>query len=703
MECKKYEIIEDGGRKRIRSLRDFTVQDRHVCVGDLGGYVYDERTLGQRGNAWIFSGSLEYPGIHVIDEAIVDMGSNEAFAKSARMNRVFIRGNSRIMGMMQFVSSATSEVTQTPAMYEQGYYEGYAGVPYEAAAREASDKVRSKVMVWSAGAGKVILPNAEYEIMCNKLDEDGVTLATTAWRTGGPDVTIDLSDAPAFVLNVRKKAGGDITPADITAAGFKIQGSVLSKMDLNDVTLSVTCDRAATPGTALKVLHANDLKSVLDTADIRISYSATNAATNAATILTNCELYRTNVSVVAKPGFIVPILGKIIDTELVSIDSTFNGEYTSASSRGLLDVADCKVLALSSGTIPNIMEFIGSGKLVFRGCNVPVGIFYYDRNPGGNVYEGIDFTKASEHLGKTLPKQAQTMLVSSTVEGMYRLYRNADDKVFGMLVQDYASVENMGYGALESSYDSVVYSDCVLDGVFNIIGCNVFGGTLGGASKVQSTVQDAVEINGNFRIEGNAQVVDTPLKGTGYIGDNAELKNGKVEGYIYMQDNAKYIPAKVGNPAIIKNLVMRDNSKILKQRNISNNHVKIEMSDNAVIDAVVSTDRGFLLMSDNAVIDAVVSTDRGSLLMSDNSHINIASESVMNLVNGLLEMRDNARITGTGLIVINGDIELVGNFNLSAGSRTIYGKHRISSPDEVNKPELPPTKKTWRYGKEVQY
>lgn len=672
MECKKYEIIEDGGRKRIRSLRDFTVQDRHVCVGDLGGYVYDERTLGQRGNAWIFSGSLEYPGIHVFDEAIVDMGSNEAFANTARMNRVFIRGNSRIMGMMQFVSSATSEDTQTPAMYEQGYYEGYAGVPYEAAAREASDKVRSKVMVWSAGAGKVILPNAEYEIMCIKLDEDGVTLATIAWRTGGPDVTIDLSDAPAFVLNVRKKAGGGITPADITAAGFKIQGSVLSKMDLNDVTLSVTYDRAATPKTALKVLHANGLKSVLDTADIRISYSATNAAT----ILTNCELYRTNVSVVAKPGFIAPILGKIIDTELVSIDSTFNGGYTSASSRGILDVADCKVLALSSGTIPNIIEFIGSGKLVFRGCNVPVGIFYYDRNPGGNVYEGIDFTKASEHLGKTLPKQAQTMLVSSTVEGMYRLYRNADNKVFGMLVQDYASVENMGYGALESSYDSVVYSDCVLDGVFNIIGCNVFGGTLGGASRVQSTVQGAVEINGNFRIEGNAQIEDTPLKGTGYIGDNAELKNGKVEGYIYMQDNAKYIPAKVTNPSIIRNLVMRDNSKILKQRNLSNNHVKIEMSDNAVIDAIVSTERGFLLMSDN-------------------SHISIDSEAVLNAVNGLLEMRDNARIIGTGFVVVNGDIELVGNFSISTGSRTIYGKHRISSLDEANKPEVPPMKKTW--------
>lgn len=670
MECKKYEIIEDGGRKRIRSLRDFTVQDRHVCVGDLGGYVYDERTLGQRGGAWIFSGSLEYPGIHVFDEAIVDMGSNEAFANTARMNRVFIRGNSRIMGMMQFVSSATSEVTQTPAMYEQGYYEDYAGVPYEAAVREASDKVRSKVMVWSAGAGKVILPNAEYEIMCNKLDEDGVTLATTAWRTGGPDVTIDLSDAPAFVLNVRKKAGGDITPADITAAGFKIQGSVLSKMDLNDVALSVTYDRAATPGTALKVLHANDLKSVLDTADIRISYSATNAAT----ILTNCELYRTNVSVVAKPGFIVPILGKIIDTELVSIDSTFNGEYTSVSSREILDVADCKVLALSSGTIPDINEFIGSGKLVFRGCNVPVGIFYYDRNPGGNIYEGIDFTKASEHLGKTLPKQDKTILVSSTVEGMYRLYRNADDKVFGMLVQDYASVENMGYGALESSYGSVVYSDCVLDGVFNIIGCNVFGGTLGGASKVHSTASRPVEINGSFRIEGNAQVVDTPLKGTGYVGDNAELKNGNVEGYIYMQDNAKYIPAKVANPPSLRRVLMFGNTQVLKVGSADGVSMRLEMYDNAVLDAPVYIHAGHLIMRGNS-----------SVSRSDTSNALT--------VHGAAELRDNAQVQG--VLFVYGDITLIGKYNQPTGTLTITGKRVISDVSQIAVVDVPPTKTTW--------
>lgn len=75
MSC-KYDIIDEGGRKRVRALRSFTVQGRDVCPMELGGYVYDANTLSQDGNCWIFSGSLEYPGVRVMDEAIVDMGNN---------------------------------------------------------------------------------------------------------------------------------------------------------------------------------------------------------------------------------------------------------------------------------------------------------------------------------------------------------------------------------------------------------------------------------------------------------------------------------------------------------------------------------------------------------------------------------------------------------------------------------------------------
>lgn len=673
MECKKYEIIEDGGRKRIRSLRDFTVQDRHVCIGDLGGYVYDDKTLGQNCPAWIFSGSLEYPGIHVYDEAIVDMGSNEPFNATARMKRVLIHGKSRIMGAMQFTTGKTPEILQIPAMYEQGYYEGYAGVPFKAAAREASDKVRSKAMVWSAGAGKVIAPNKNYEIMCNKLDEDGITLATTAWRKGGADVSIDLSDAAAFILNVRKVGGGDITPADITEAGFSIQSSAQARMDVNNTIISASYDRSATPGTALRLYNAISDIAILDNSEIRIFYQATGYSS----LICNCEMYRSKATVELNPTKSHSLTGVFRDVKGLTLRKDWEEGLSSSVARKVLNVSNCDTFVLSKEIIPAITDFTqNNASLVFRGCNVPVGIFYYDRNPGGNVYTDIDFSKASEHLGKTLLEQEQTILVSSNVEGMYRLYRNADDKVFGMLVQDYASVEHMGYGALESSYDSVVYSDCVLDGVFNIIGCNVFGGTPGGASKVHSTSPDPVEINGNFRVEGNAQIEDTPLKGTGYIGDNAELKNGNVEGYIYMQDDAKYIPAKVDVPQRIQRLVMLGNSKVLKQTNTG--RFAAELRDNAVINAKVT-----------------ISSGGSALYMSGDTVLERSSDSNALLVYGIVRMRDKATVTKTGYIAVYGDVELVGGFNISAGSRTIYGKHVIASPDDMNRPELPPTKITW--------
>ena len=69
---KKYEIITVGTDKRIKALRSFRVQDRFVNVGDVGGIVYDENTLSQEGNCWIFSGNLNYPSIRVGGDSIVD-------------------------------------------------------------------------------------------------------------------------------------------------------------------------------------------------------------------------------------------------------------------------------------------------------------------------------------------------------------------------------------------------------------------------------------------------------------------------------------------------------------------------------------------------------------------------------------------------------------------------------------------------------
>lgn len=667
MECKKYEIIEEGGRKRIRSLRDFTVQDRHVCIGDLGGYVYDEKTLGQNCPAWIFSGSLEYPGVRVMDEAIVDMGNNLP-KSSARPKATIISGNSRIMGAISF-ETQSFEVAQTPAMWEQGGFNITVGsIPIKS---NATARVRIPAQLFAGTVGKVAVTSTAYEFRVIALNESGIVASATAWTVGGPSVSVPVVH-PYFLVGLRKVGETAITPADVTAAGVTItQAREATVRIFNSSIVPVYNGSVASANNIFQFLVSGTLVAPTTT-NIRNSYIRAECVYNGTnSFAINADFTKVNYNMVMTAGAYNYVSGVFRNTNINTPASVPGGIFE----KRLLDVSDCPNFEYSTVTFPDIFAMVASGKtFYFKNCNMPVGsaIHYYD--PKVNVWDNIDFTKASEHLGKTLMEEENTILVSSNVEGMYRLYRNADDKVFGMLVQDYASVEHFGYGALEHSYDSVVYSDCVLDGIFNIIGCNVFGGTLGGASKVHSTSLEAVDINGNFRVEGNAQIEDTPLKGTGYIGGNAELKNGNVEGYIYMADNAKFIPGVVANKPAIRRLVMLDNAKITKQSNAAGATINIEMGDNAVIGAVVVVQ--FLAMAGNAEITR---DDDVAALTAD----------------GVIFMKDNARITGTGQVISHGHVELVGGFNLNAGSRTIYGKHVIASPDDVNRPELPPSKMTW--------
>lgn len=669
MSC-KYDIIDEGGRKRVRALRPFTVQGRDVCPMELGGYVYDANTLSQDGNCWIFSGSLEYPGVRVLDEAIVDMGNNLAAAVTARPKNVIISGNSRIMGAISFESQAFG-VVQTSEMFEQGAYTAIVGsVPIKAG---SSVRVRIPVPLFAGTVGKVAITSTAYEARLISLNEAGIVVSATAWTVGGPAVTL-TSTAPYILVDVRKVGETAIVPADVTAAGITITRVRVADVTVFNSSIVPVYNGAVTNVANSLRISASEEASAFVNASVNFqnSYIRVECTFNATnTVRMNADFIKVNYSLVLTEGIYSYISGVFRNTNINTPASVSGVVYT----KRLFDVSDCPNFEFSSVVFPDLTAMYASGKtFYFKQCNMPVGsaIHYYD--PKVNVWDNIDFSKASEHLGKTLLEQEQTILVSSNVEGMYRLYRNADDKVFGMLVQDYASVEHMGYGALESSYDSVVYSDCVLDGVFNIIGCNVFGGTLGGASKVHSTSLDPVEINGNFRVEGNAQIEDTSLKGTGYIGDNAELKNGNVEGYVYMADNAKFIPETVANKPSIRRLVMLDNAQITKQANAAGATINIEMGDNAVIGAVVVAQ--FLSMAGNAEITR---DDDVASLTAD----------------GVIFMKDNAKIIGTGQVISHGHVELVGGFNLSAGSRTIYGKHVIASPDDVNRPELPPTKATW--------
>lgn len=665
MECKKYEIIEDGGRKRIRSLRDFTVQDRHVCVGDLGGYVYDERTLAQKGNAWIFSGSLEYPGVRVMDEAIVDMGSN--LPKTATRPKVtIISGNSRIMGAISFETRTFGKV-QTPAMFEQGAYNATVGnVPIKA---DASTLVRIQVPIFVGTSGAVNITSTAYQARLISLDEAGIVVSATAWTVGGPAVTL-TSTAPYILMELCKVGETAISPADVTAAGVKIIRAREAMICISNSSIVPAYNGAVASAGKILVCEVIDPSEEPYQVSIQNSYLRIECTFNAANrVQVNADFTKVNYNLALTPGEPHNIVGTYRNTNIntpasVSVDSFRKHSF---------DVADCPNFEFSTVVFPDLTAMYASNKtFYFRGCNMPVGsaIHYYD--PKVNVWDSIDFTKAMADLGKTA--FADTTIVSSNVQGMYRARGNTNG-VMGGLLEAASSFDGATYsGVPGATYDSIIYKDCVIKGKFSISGLNVFGGTLGGASKITNTTETAMVIDGNFRIEGNAQVVDTPLKGTGYIGGNAELKNGKVEGYIYMQDNAKYTPAKVANPPSLRRLLMFGNTQVLKVGSADGVGMRLEMYDNAVVDAPVYIHAGLLIMRGNS-----------SVFRSDTSNALT--------IHGVAELRDNAQVQG--VLFVYGDVELVGNFSLSAGSHTIYGKHRISSLDEVNKPEVPPMKKTW--------
>lgn len=665
MSC-KYDIIDEGGRKRVRALRPFTVQGRDVCPMELGGYVYDANTLSQDGNCWIFSGSLEYPGVRVLDEAIVDMGNNLSKV-IARPKGTIISGNSRIMGAISF-ESQSFEVAQTPAMWEQGGFSVTVGnIPIKSS---PATRVRIPARLFSGTVGEVAVKSTDYEFRVIALNESGIVASVTAWTVGGPSVSASVVH-PYFLVELRKVGGtAAIVPADVTTAGVtitqareatvRIFGSSIVPVYNGSVTLATSILRYEVTDPSGKPYQVNIQNSHLR---IECVFNMTNV------VRANADFIKVNYNLVLTSNTSHYIVGTYRNTNINTPASVEVVGYTKTR----FDVSDCPNFEFSTVTFPDLAAMYASGRtFYFKQCNMPAGsaIHYYD--PKVNVWDNIDFTKAMADLGKTA--FANTTIVSSNVQGMYRARGNTSGAIGGLL-EAASSFDGATYsGAPGETYDSIIYKDCVINGEFTIIGRNVFGGTLGGSSKITNTTEAAMVIDGSFRIEGNAQVTDTQLKGNGYIGGNAEIKNSVVNGYIYMQDNAKFTPPVVANPPSLRRVLMFGNTQVLKVYSATAVSMRLEMYD-------------------NAILDAPVGAHAGSLIMRDNSYVFRADADNALAIQGRAELRDNARVQGT--LSINGDVVLLGNFSHPSGAQTITGKRVISDVSQIAVADAPPTKTTW--------
>ena len=470
---KKYEIINDGGKKRIKALRSFHVQGRYVNKGDVGGIVYDENTLSQEGNGWIFSGNLNYPSIRVSGDSIVDTNGYEAEVTGPRLI-VNITGTSALIGAHDSVAGEYSvPKTLASSDMEVGGARVMVGKTYGESKEADPTVLRMKTTLYRGGTKATVkVASPDYQIKVLRYDVNGrLFSASPNWITGGPDIAVTTEDCYYYAVLVKKTAGGGITLGNLITAAVTVSNLVPeSTININDSRLEFRYTGAMTVATTFSLGVGSSVarKSVIDKSNVIIS-KAGNAAFGAYIYadIKHCNVAFTTDN--AKSA----LAGTFENVKNLTYNGSFLDGYSLKLRKNLI-VSECDNFALSTGTLAALgVDAANAANMpfIFTRCNVPGGRFYHNAKVK-NTYTDIDFARASVDLRKTISGTAYE-LASSEVEGMYRIYDTVSN-THGCLVEAYDSVAGLtSMGS--ASYNTTIYKDAYFNGLFDIAGTNVFG------------------------------------------------------------------------------------------------------------------------------------------------------------------------------------------------------------------------------------
>ena len=659
---KKYEIITVEGKKRIKALRSFSVQGRYVNVGDVGGIVYDENTLSQEGNAWIFSGNLGYPSIRVGGDSIVDTNGYEG-AVTAPRPFVNITGTSALIGAHEFVTGNTT-ATKVLAVgdVEQGSVAAVTGSEYEESKVPDANAIRLKSLVYMGGVSlNVTISGEGYEMRVLRYDANKKLISASPW------LNTDSGTSAAYYIGIliRKTPNAATVPADIAEANVSTPPPAMeARIDINDSRIVfnyTSAMKVATKVNPANTPYVDVYKSVIDGSNISISKTGNEAF--AANILADVIKCNVEWGLVSANSLLI---GDFYNIGRLVNDGSYSFAVSYATKNKII-ARDCYAFTQSEQVIPKdaLSAISVSFPFKFIRCNVENGIFYH--NPVNcNVYTDIDFSKASADLGKAL---IFGTLCSSEVEGMYRVYHVAGKK-FGALVESYDSIKDADFSDLETMVATTIYKDAKLTGLFNISGTNVFGGTGnhggGKGCEITNTKETEMVISGNVRVEGNATVKDVSITGTGYFGGDSVTEAPAalaapmpIEGMVFMSDKAVFAPSTVGDNVGISVLEMRGNATCVGRATVGGTRLAITMADNARYLGTLGSNIEFNMQGNSFVAagGAVASTCRGRLVMKDDARI------------------ENGAVTALGRITLCGKYK-------QTTAKTWVGKRTISSEDE---------------------
>lgn len=472
MGLKKYEIITVGNDRRVRALRSWQVGDRYVNIGDVGGIVYDEKTLSQDGLCWLFRGNFGFPGARIGGDSIVDVA--ETALSTAGTPAVDILGSSVVVGSkLQFASEQTAAdtVVLTEADFEQGILNDVVGANWEGLKASSPIYIRTKSPIFAGGTSVTLKCDVPgYLLKWFALDRDGVTTVVSATVTTGEGVTTKIPPCQYFLVRLTKNPAAATVPADATTAKITFTGTYETKLSIIDSRVEVN----PATGTAIAVITPGGIHAIspgvkYPDSVIRNSKVVINGNTTYNRIIRlMSEFIGCNVAIDATQG----------NSRCVGIYSNvnnlmFTGELanTAITPYSIIQATDCNDFAVSPTIFPGLAAAqTANMPFIFQGCNVPGGRFQHDPRIN-NTYINIDFAKAQTDLNKVV---SGFYMCSSNVEGMYRL--GTSNNILGCLVESYESIKSFSIPASDSGYNTTIYKDAFFSGNFDFAGTNVFGG-----------------------------------------------------------------------------------------------------------------------------------------------------------------------------------------------------------------------------------
>ena len=472
MGLKKYEIITVGSDRRVRALRSWAVGGRYVNIGDVGGIVYDEKTLSQDGACWLFRGNFGFPGARIGGDSIVDVA--EATLSAAGTPNVDILGSSVVVGSKLIFGSdqtAADAVVLTAADFEQGGLVFKVGQPITRSASPYSITTKAPIFM----GGKPVTIKADvpgFTATACVFDRDSLGIVSTESVNTGEGVTVTVPAGQYFYLSLSKNPIAAIVPADATTAAITFTGTYETKLSIVDSRLEVG------PVTAT------------GTATIRPGgfHTIASGAKYPEAIIRNSKVV---INGHATANRVFRLMGQVIGStaalDATASDISIAGQYSniksltasgvlasgvSISAYNLIQATDCDNFAVSPTIFPGLEAArTANMPFIFQGCNVPNGRFYHHAQIA-NTYKNIDFALAQADLGKTFG--GNRSVASSEVEGMYRIVTPTSGLI-GCLAESFESVEKLHFYNFATAYGTTIYKDAYFNGLFDIAGTNVFG------------------------------------------------------------------------------------------------------------------------------------------------------------------------------------------------------------------------------------